>query len=125
MRKKQFLSLISLNLLLTPYAMASDPSGLMVIFIPGLVFLVVGSFAVSYALTTAIENYWLKFSLRIFSIAIIVTPSQVGGAGYWWPNGIALLFYDQLNISNAAFNTMCVTLAFVSAWWLIKRTTKI
>ena len=98
---------------------ASDPSGLMIIFIPGLVFLVVGIAAVSYALTTSIENYWLKQSLRVFSVALIITPNKVDGCGYCWPNGIAIFFDDGLNPVTALINTLLVTSIVITIWWLI------
>lgn len=101
-------------------AFASDPSGLMIIFIPGLVFLVVGIAAVSYALTTDIENYWLKQYLRVFSVALVITPSQISGGGYWWPNGIMVFLGDTLSPTNALINTILVTSLVVFIWWFLK-----
>ena len=106
-------------------ALASDPTGLMVIFLPGLVFIVVGTLAISYALTTTIQHYWLQFALRVFSVALVVSPMQVVGANYWWPNIIAIFFNEHFNILQALFHSIIITAIAVFTWWIVKNQTRI
>lgn len=106
-------------------ALASDPTGLMVIFLPGLVFIVVGTLAISYALTTTIQHYWLQFALRVFSVALVVSPMQVVGANYWWPNIIAFFFNEHFNVLQALIHSIIITAAIVLTWWIVKNQPRI
>lgn len=112
-------------LLVVPNAVASEPSALMMVFIPGLVFLAIGSLAVCYALTTTIQHYWLQLGLRIFSVAIVLTPTPISGAGFWWPNAIGLFFNEHVSVTNALLHASIITLVILFLWWIIKKQPKV
>ncbi|MFD2166975.1 hypothetical protein ACFSJY_11990 [Thalassotalea euphylliae] len=112
--------------LATPtFTMAGELSGLMMIFLPGFVFLVCGVVAVTYALTSSIEHYWLKTSIRFFVVLLVVTPSHISGSAAWWPNGIAIFFDDTVNVINAFACTSGLTLIMLFSWWLLKKQRKV
>ncbi|WP_448213428.1 hypothetical protein [Colwellia sp. MEBiC06753] len=112
-------------LLFAPFAFAANPDALMVLFIPGFVFILVGSFAITYALSANINNYWLKLFLRILSITIISASIQVGGADYWWPTGIALFFGEHINLAYPATFAIGLSMILVFMWWLVKNQSKV
>jgi hypothetical protein len=109
----------------TPVALASDPSALMIIFIPGLVFLAIGVLAISYALTTSIEHYWLQLGLRIFSVAIVLAPTHINGAGYWWPNAIGVFFNEHFSFGRGIMHAAIITLILLFLWRIVKKPLKV
>lgn len=117
--------IISVLLVISPRAFASDQTALMVLFIPGLVFLVLGSLAVCYALTTTIENYWLQLGIRIFSVAILIAPTHISGVGYWWPNAIGIFFNERFSYFHGLAHSVVLTFISLFLWWLFKNQPKV
>lgn len=114
-------TIICLMITLVPnVAMAFNQStSLLAIFIPGLVFLTVAIFAISYSLTACIERLWLRLAIRVISISLIIAPTKVMGSNQWWPNGILLFSGQELKLTNALLSTLVFSLLLLSLSYLL------
>ncbi|MEQ7421134.1 hypothetical protein ABQE70_16485 [Xanthomonas campestris pv. campestris] len=65
-------------------ALASDPTGMIVLLYGVLVAGLAITFFFAWLLTRSISAFWLKLLIRTAVVCAFLTPVQIGNAGYWW-----------------------------------------
>lgn len=65
-------------------ALASDPTGLIVLLYGVLVAGLAITFFFTWLFTRSISTFWFKLLIRTAVVCAFLTPVQIGNAGYWW-----------------------------------------